>query len=270
MNNIIACKINPYKGFSPEETFNGLAKSGFKYIELSVSPNCNSGISRFSPIEDIETVKIKLDKLGLIPITLSGHTDIIDSKKEDFINNLKLANYFGSKYFVASVADPNNPIEPTVTDKEVAGKIKEYLPSLEKYDITLVIELHGYHSRGERIIPIIKLVNSDRVKINYDTGNAIYWGKLSINEMINDFKNSIDYIGHIHIKDKLGKQDEWNFPAIGDGDIPFDIIFDELNKKKNSSPLMVEIEFTPKGVKDVKIVDDAVKRSFDYLKRKIS
>jgi len=270
MKNIIACKINPYKGFSPDETFNGLAKSGFKYIELSVSPNCNSGISRFSPKEDIEDVKNKLDKLGLIPITLSGHTDIVDSKKEDFINNLKLANYFGCKWFVASVADPHNPIEPNVTDKEVADKINEYLPYLEKYDITLAIELHGYHSRGERIIPILNLVNSDRVKINYDTGNAIFWGKLSIDEMIEDFKNSIDYIGHIHIKDKLGKQDEWNFPAIGDGDIPFDIIFDELNKKSNLSPLMVEIEYTPEGIKDVKIADDAVKKSYNYLINKVN
>lgn len=266
MKNIIACKTNPYVGFTPEETFNGLAKSGFKYIELSASPNCNSGVSRFSPKVELEALKNKLNDLGLIVLTLSGHTNVIDSTEEDFINNLKLAKYFGAKYFVASVGDVDNPKEPLVKDEEVATIIKKYIPYLEEYDLIFAIELHGAHARGTSVNNIVKLVNSPRVKINYDTGNAIMWAGLTVDEMIKDFEECVDNIAHVHIKDKLGEIKEWNFPAIGDGYVPFDKVFEILKKNNNTSPLMVEVEYTPKGISDVKIADEAVIKSYKFLK----
>ena len=108
------------------------------------------------------------------------------------------------------------------------------------------------------------MVNSKRVLINYDTANAIFYGNVNLEE---DLDGCIDKIGHIHLKDKLGVYNEWNFPALGKGNIDFNMVIDKLNKANNSCPLSIEIEFTKDGAKDVDEVNQAVQDSYDYLRQ---
>ena len=70
----------------------------------------------------------------------------------------------------------------------------------------------------------------------------------------------------MHLKDKLGPLDEWNFPALGSGYVPFKKIFNELENKNNNTTLTVEIEFTDKGVNNVEEVEQALIDSANYLK----
>ena len=80
--------------------------------------------------------------------------------------------------------------------------------------------------------------------------------------MLIDFKKCIDKVSYMHIKDKLGEYNEWNFPAIGNGYVPFKEIFELLNE---NITLCVEIEFTKEGVNDVKEVNDALLDSANYI-----
>ena len=54
----------------------------------------------------------------------------------------------------------------------VAEHIRGFLPYLEKYDMILVLEVHGDHGTGAILKEIVNLVGSDRVQINYDTANG--------------------------------------------------------------------------------------------------
>ncbi|HWO77262.1 MAG TPA: TIM barrel protein [Bacillus sp. (in: firmicutes)] len=80
-----------------------------------------------------------------------------------------------------------------------------------------------------------------------------------------DLEASVDYVEFIHLKDKLGAYDEWNFPAIGDGNLDFNKIFKILQKADYKGPISVEIEFTPAGPANLDEVNQAVQRSFNYL-----
>ena len=71
----------------------------------------------------------------------------------------------------------------------------------------------------------------------------------------------------MHLKDKAGEQKEWNFPALGKGDIAFPEIFRKLEQAENGCPFSVEIEFTQQGPKDLAEVNQAVLDSAEYLKK---
>ena len=62
-----------------------------------------------------------------------------------------------------------------------------------------------------------------------------------------DLKNCVDEVAYMHLKDKAGAQKEWNFPALGEGELDFPAVFEVLRGAENNCPFSVEIEFTEKG-----------------------
>lgn len=264
MNNKVCVKINCYKGFNYEETFKGIKNAGFKYVELSTSKGNSVGLFQDTNEDNLLKIKNDLAQRGIIPIAIGGNSYIMDDDKSKILRNIELAKYFGCKYVDTTIFNARNDKDCDASDIEVAEHISYYVPYLIKNDLKLVIELHGNFATGKKLINIMKLVNSKHVCINYDTGNALYWGKLSVDEMVNDFKECIDYVGYIHMKDKLGDINEWNFPAIGSGYIPFDKIF-KIIENRNDICLCVEVEFTEKGVSNVLEVDKSLLDSSSFL-----
>lgn len=264
---IIAVNSNCYHGYSIEEAIEGIKKAGFKYIELTATKGWTEHVFPDQSFARLLEVKDMLDNAGLIPFAMSGHTNLMDSNRiGDFVNNIRLAHFFGCEYIVSSIGEAHIEDKAVASNEVVAEHIGGFLPYLEKYDMKLVIETHGDHGTGKILGEICELVGSDRVMINYDTANAIFWGYMDKDKMLEDFKESIDRTGYMHIKDKLGDIHEWNFPALGKGYVPFKEIFDSMDAADNMSPYSIEIEFTEKGPKDLEEINRAVLDSAEYLK----
>ncbi len=109
----------------------------------------------------------------------------------------------------------------------------------------------------------MRRVGSDRVKINYDTANVIFYGKV---DPVADLTACVEDVGYLHLKDKAGAEDAWDFPALGKGYVDFPAIFAALDRAGNNSPFSIEIEFTQAGPKDLAEIDRAVQDSADYLR----
>lgn len=264
---IIAVNSNCYHGYSIEEAIEGIKNAGFKYIELTATKGWTEHVFPDQSFARLLEVKDMLDNAGLIPFAMSGHTNLMDSNRiGDFVNNIRLAHFFGCEYIVSSIGEAHIEDKAVASNEVVAEHIRGFLPYLEKYDMKLVIETHGDHGTGKILGEICELVGSDRVMINYDTANAIFWGYMDKDKMLEDFKESIDRTGYMHIKDKLGDIHEWNFPALGKGYVPFKEIFDSMDAADNMSPYSIEIEFTEKGPKDLEEINRAVLDSAEYLK----
>ena len=263
--NKVCVKVNCYKGFSYEETLKGISDAGFKYVELSTSNGNSLGLSQNSSIEDVEKLKNDLDKYGLSAIAIGGNSYLMDDDTSKLLNNIRLAKLFNCKYVDTTMFNARNDAGKKATDEDIIKHINFYIPYLEDNNLDLVIELHGDYARGTVLSKLLNKVNSNHVHINYDTGNALFWGKLSVEEMLVDFKDNIHNVSFMHIKDKLDDIDVWNFPAIGKGYIPFEKVFDILKINRNESTLAVEIEFTEKGVDNVEEVNQALKDSYIYL-----
>ncbi|MEM1484499.1 sugar phosphate isomerase/epimerase family protein [Oscillospiraceae bacterium PP1C4] len=264
MKPIIAVNSNCYHGYTIEEAIDGIQKAGFHYIELTATKGWTEHVFPTMSFERLCEIKEKLQTANLIPFAMSGHCNLMASERiDDFIANIRLAAFFGCYYIVSSIGEAHLEDQALAGNFEVAEHIRGLLPYLEQYGLKLVLEVHGDHGTGKIIKEIVDQVASPLVSINYDTANAIFYGDVDLAE---DLDACIDKIEYMHLKDKSGGRQEWNFPALGKGYIDFPMVFDKLKKADNYCPLSIEIEFTQAGAENLAEVNSAVQTSADYLK----
>jgi L-ribulose-5-phosphate 3-epimerase len=256
---------NTYHGFSLEDALKGARKAGFTKIELAAVKGHTAHILPEMSSKQFNDIKDMLREYGMKCVGIGAHSNVM--KEEGIANLLKsidLAVEFDCEYIITATGDAHGDTD-VIEDAEVlATNLKPILEKCEKLNKQLVLETHG--NNYPTGVSLKKLAQSldNRVKINYDTANVIFYGNTFPYE---DLEASINYVEFIHLKDKLGAYNEWDFPAIGDGDLDFRRIFGILKKANYKNPISVEIEFTPKGPANLEEVNRCVKRSFNYLSK---
>ncbi|MBP3655266.1 MAG: sugar phosphate isomerase/epimerase [Clostridia bacterium] len=265
MDRIIAVNSNCYHGFSIEDAIAGISAAGFRYIELTATKGWTEHVFPDQSFERLLQVKDLLHEAELIPFSMSGHCNLMDTERiGDFVKNIRLAAFFGCDYIVSSIGEAHLKDNAVADNETVAGHIRALVPYLEEYNLRLVLETHGHeHGTGRVLAEIVRLVGSERVKVNYDTANVIFYGRVDPCE---DLMDCIDDVAYVHLKDKAGADDVWDFPAVGKGRVDFPEFFRRLEQKGNNSPFSIEIEFTAAGPKDLEEVNQAVRDSADYLR----
>lgn len=262
---IIAVNSNCYHGYSLEEAIAGIKAAGFHYIELTATQGWTEHVFRTHSFERLLRVQDLLKESGLVPFAMSGHTNLMDTERiGDFTDNIRLAHFFGCDYIVSSIGEAHIQDNAVASNAVVAEHILALVPTLEEYNMKLVLEVHGDHGDGKILGEIVSLVGSDRVMINYDTANAVFYGDVDV---VEDVRGCLDKIGYMHIKEKADGRHEWSFPALGKGYIPFPEVFALMDQADNLSPYSLEIEFTQSGPKDLDEINKAVADSAEYLKK---
>lgn len=264
MERIIGVNSNCYHGYGVEDALRGIRAAGFRYVELTATKNWTEHVFPTQSFEKLCGVRALLEELGLDAFALSGHTNLMDQTRlPDFILNMQLAHFFGSRYIVSSIGEAHMEDKATTGNAALARNIQSLLPHLEKYGLTLALELHGDHATGGVMDEIVTLVGSGLVTVNYDTANAIFYGNVQPEQ---DIDTCMDHLGYMHLKEKAGDRKEWNFPALGKGYVDFKTIFDKLEKQGNPCPFSIEIEFTQQGPSGLDEINQAVQDSAAYLR----
>ena len=255
---IIAVNSNCYHGYSLEDAVAGIRAAGFKYIELTATKGWTEHVFPDQSFARALEVQDLLEQNGLIPFAMSGHTNLMDPARiSDFVNNIRLAHFFGCDYIVSSIGEAHLEDKAVASNQVVAEHIRGLVPYLEKYNMKLVLEVHGDH-RDLHSFPTRR--SSD---LNYDTANAIFYGDVDVPR---DLAGCLDKVGYVHLKEKAGGRQEWNFPALGKGYVAFPEIFRIMDDADNLSPYSIEIEFTQNGPKDLAEINQAVMDSATYLR----
>jgi len=236
MSRMIAVNSNCYHGFTLEQAIAGIRRAGFRYIELTATKGWTEHVFPDMPFERLLTVQDELDAAGLIPFSMSGHCNLMDTARiGDFVKNIRLAAFFGCRYIVSSIGEAHLKDRAVADVATVAGHIAALLKELEKHNLILVLETHGHeHGIGAVLADVVRRVNSPRVKINYDTANVVFYGGVN---PVTDLAACVNDVGYLHLKDKAGAPDEWNFPALGKGTIDFPGIFSVLRRRVTKAPL---------------------------------
>lgn len=257
----LAVSTNTYHGFPLEEALEGIAKAGFRFVELS----CVIGWTEHFRCDranekDLHNLRKKIESFGLSVVSLSAHADLATEEG---------CSYLSSALLSASLLGAQVVNTGTVEREENLELLKRNLEKLsreaETFGVSIGLEVHGdVFSSGRRLRGLLEELGLPRLGINYDTGNVIFYGNTRPEE---DIPFCLPYVVHMHLKDKRGGYKVWDFPPLGEGIINFPEILRFLREAQRDIPLSVEIEFDGLFRHPRSFVDAAVQRSLQYLKR---
>jgi L-ribulose-5-phosphate 3-epimerase len=261
MNNILAASTNSYHTYGLDEALEGIAQAGFKYVELCAVRGWTEHVPLEATDAQITELQAKLDGLGLQASALSGHSDlttaegVVDGKKA-----VDLCTMLGLTIMNTAIGGHYSEDEDRTA---FMGYIHELADYAAERGVTLALEIHGdIMASGELSIPLIKEINRDNVRINYDTANCVFYGGV---EAIDDLRSTAPYLAHVHLKDTGGGKREWNFPAISEGRLDFGAILKLLDDVSYAGPFSVEIEFQGEPWPPVSEVNRSMKVSYAHL-----
>jgi len=239
MDNILAGHTNSYHTYGLDEALEGIAGAGFSYVELSAVRGWTEHIPLEATDAQIAEIKAKLNRLGLKVSALSGHSDlttaegVVDGKKA-----IDVCTKLGLSLMVTAIGGHSSEDED---EASFMGYIHDLADYADEQGVTLALEVHGdIMASGQLSIPLIKEINRDNVRINYDTANCVFYGGV---EAVDDLRPVVPYLAHIHLKDTGGGQREWNFPAISEGRLDFGVILNCWMRRAIPAPLVLRLSF---------------------------
>lgn len=259
----LAINSNTYHGFSLEDAVKGASKAGFKQIELAAVKDHTAHVLPDMSPKQLQLVKELLQDYDMKCVGIGAHSNVMKQEGiENLLKSIDLAVEFDCKYLITATGDAHDDSEVIEDEAILIRNLRPVIEKCETLEKLLLLETHGNnYPTGVSLKKLSHLLNN-RVKINYDTANVLFYGNMY---PYDDLEASIEFVEFIHLKDKLGVFDEWNFPTIGEGYLDFPRIFHTLKQANFNGPISVEIEFTPSGPTNLDEVNKSVKKSFDYL-----
>lgn len=256
----VACSTNTYHTYSLDESLNGIAGGGFRYVELSAVPGWTEHVSL---TDRPGAVRAKVEAYGLTPLSMSAHSDLTTADGVAYLEDaVRFAAELGIRYVNTAIGGHAS------ADEDVSaflGMTDRIAAAAATADVVVTLEIHGsIMSSGAQSVAIMRHIHSPRVRVNYDTGNARFYGGEQPEE---DLPRIVDYVAHMHLKDHIGGKGEWRFPALGQGEVAFERVFDVLRSRGYVGPMSVEIEFEGEPWPALADVDRAVALSHEFLAR---
>jgi sugar phosphate isomerase/epimerase len=238
----IGCSTNCYHGFDLETALRGIADVGFRYVELtSVTDYTEHVMPEQMTERDREKLRDRLKDYGLSPVSISGHSNLASREGVDiFKRRVDLAKWLGAAVVNTGPGEVESPAGMDGFFTNII-EIAEYAAQAK---VIVALETHGeLMGSGRAAASVIEQIDSPWIRINYDTGNVIFYGGVSPRQ---DILTAIPFLGHIHLKDKRGGKKVWDFPPLGMGDVDFPAIFRALGEAGYTGPISVEIEVSGK------------------------
>lgn len=239
---------------------------GLKYIEPEVmTGRCLLNVYGYCNITSLEDdpmdIRKRIENAGLKVACLSSHSSLLDT--EYGVDYLKKAIRYAYILGSPMVNTAEGPKPGWMTDED-AFRIMRYnldtlLEMADNYDIILTIEPHGaYTTNAAGLLRIMSLSDSDKLAINFDTGNVTIAG----NDAVKTLTAVMARVVHVHLKDvkihKVKGEHETGVTAgiaIGDGDVDIPGCIEVLKKNNYNGVLSIECA----GV-------EALTESVQYLK----
>lgn len=204
-----------------------IASLGFDGLEISVLPAWSTSIDTLDAAERKRILKLVNDK-GLTISAISGHASLLESnpaENEANVRRLQAAIDLAVEW----AQDGRVPYVNTLSggrtaDWDAQHKLfaERLLPVAEyaqAHGVTLAMEPHvdGLVDTPERMVTILKLVDSPVLKVNFDISHFDILG-MSTEESVSVLA---PYSVHTHVKDQRGRYPNYEFLTPGEGDFDY-------------------------------------------------
>lgn len=241
MNNPIVVSTIAYDGYDLETILRRIAQAGAENVELAYSESYTAAFTEETFSKGAaQDVLDSLRATGLKCLCLAAHTDmsLVDSV-DKFKLRIDFAKNLGADYIV-STAGPIANRDQFVKNINILG---DYAGEV---GITICLEnmgdgLPNIIDSAAPAVDLIKEINRESVKINYDFANLLPHLRERLRPE-DDYKIALPETGYIHLKD-AAKYDNgnWYFPAIGTGMVDFKAILPALMAHPEPIPLSLEL-----------------------------
>ncbi len=261
MKHKFAVSTNTYHGYTLSEALTGITKTGISAVELLAVRDWTEHVMADMPKEELCSIRKDIVNKGLVSVAMSGHCNIMGKEGyKAFVKNIELAQFFRCKYIITELGENHSKRAGQEKYNAQVKVVKELANLCAKKDIILAFETRGQeYGTGKSIFDFLNDVDEPNATINYDAANIIFFKGY---DPITDLKECVSKVSIVHLKDKAGASNEWNFPALGSGELDVKRILEILPEKVLIS---VDIEFTEQGAKNVEEVHQAVLDSYNYL-----
>lgn len=261
MKNRLGGHTNSYHTYRLQEALEGIAAAGFRYVELSAVRGWSEQVPLDADGKTVGQVQRMLNQLNLIPIGLSGHSDLTTKEGlADGLRALDLCERMGIGIMNTAIGGHASQNEDEASFMVNIHELADYAAAR---DIMIGIEIHGdITNSGKKAAPVIKQIKRKNVRINYDTANVEFYSGTQAKD---DLEYALPYMVFCHLKDTVGGQGVWNFPAIGKGHVNFKPLLGMMKRGGYTGPLSVEIEFQGEPWPSLRAVNAAMKQSYQHL-----
>lgn len=259
----IAGHTNTYHTYPLDEALEGIRRAGFRYVELSAIPGWTEHVDVRMDSSKTAELRKRLEKLGLEPVALSCHADLTtDAGIEHTLRAMRWTSAMRIPILNTAIGGHAGREEDEQAFLARVGRVAQ---DAERLGITVTLETHGdCMATGVRSAALLARVNRPSIRLGYDTANVRYYGGV---EGVGDLERSMSWISHVHLKDHIGGPNDWNFPALGRGEIDFRSIFGALGAHGYDGPASVELEFQGEPWPSLEEVNAAMATSFEFLHR---
>jgi sugar phosphate isomerase/epimerase len=273
---MLGCNTVAYRKSSLERALSGIVRAGFRNVEIAATLGiCDHIMPEKMTNQDYDAIKKIVNKLGLNIMSIAGQL-FVDTAGVNLVRynipkaieltkyRIDAASYLGATRvnISAGEADYNEK-------KTFYANMKTLGDYAQSKGITIGIETNrSITMTGKKAIEVMKNINHPNVGINYDTGNIKYFANENPEE---DLETIMPYVVHMHLKDIKGQPGSYEVTPLGEGDIDFERIFNITDKYGFKGPFSVEVEFEQRQTPPIAItesmIDDALKKSYEFLKR---
>jgi len=151
-----------------------------------------------------------------------------------FIRRLEFARNIGARC-VNSIAGPIGKLE------EFQKNIPVIADRARDLGIVIALENHGdLLDREQQALDFIRHVNHPAVRVNYDTGNAWYYSKGTINP-VEELALLAPVVAHVHVKTPKIVDGVLRWVALGDGILDLPAMARVLKERMPGVPVSYEL-----------------------------
>lgn len=289
MNTRLVCGTVTYRQQSLERALEGIAKSGFRAIEVAcISAYCEHIVPEAMSAGDMDRLAKLVERAGLRIASIAGHVDLgwplmgkradieqmphlppgTDIAREGFVrlrSRIDLASHLG-------VEIVNTGIGVTSDQKEVERFYKEFdalLGYAEKRKIKIGLESHaGLTETAVATLALCNKLGRPNLGLNYDAGNVRFYSGLDpVADLESCEKELPGRIFHVHIKDHRGGKANWDFPPLGEGEVNFKKLATIFRRVGYRGPFSLEIQFHGPGTTDPtpEFIDEGIAASYRFM-----
>lgn len=256
----LAISTNTYHGFSLDTAIEGIIKTSIRNVELLAVKGWTEHVLPDMEKGKLIEIKENLKAKGINVVAVDGHANMItEAGMKSLYAGIELAHQFNAEWFVSELPQDCMP-NSTKEYAQMIDRINELSEQCGKNGINIAFETRGTtYNTGTKIAKVIKESGSRHAYVNYDPANIMFFSDA---DPYVDLEYCMEYVGLVHLKDKIGGVGVWNFPALGSGEIDLPRILKMLG---NTPVVSIDVEFTEKGVESVDIVHKALVESCEYI-----